>query len=71
MTAREFTISEYSLPRHYGVWSNSTDADGYCLENTFEEYARFSSLDRAHEYLNLTQEQYNLNGTLPAKLPNY
>ena len=68
MTTREFTISEHFLPRHWSVWGNDVDRDGYCLEYTFEEYARFSTLQEARACLELLQENYAATTrTLPEK----
>lgn len=65
-TTHEFTITDYYLPRHWGVGAYVVEVEtALCLEHTFEEYARFSTYKEAEAYYNQVAENYSKTGELP------
>lgn len=58
----EFIITEYCLPRHWGVGSMETDEHDSAIEHTYKEYRRFSSYQDAENFYNLLCEKYLRTG---------
>jgi hypothetical protein len=61
----EFSVTEYSLPRHWGVGAAEVDEEGFLIEHTFVEFARFSTRALAWDYLESAQRFLRENECLP------
>lgn len=61
----EFMVTEYSLPRHWGIGAAEVDEDGFLIEHTFVEFARFSTRALALNYLESAQQLFLETESLP------
>jgi hypothetical protein len=61
----EFSVTEYSLPRHWGVDAAEVDEEGFLIEYTTVEFARFSTRAEAFDYLKSAQQFLLENKRLP------